>query len=43
VAGDPELKRLLDAVGARELDPLTAVRDIMEKVFHVDPNGSEPR
>ncbi len=43
VAEDPELKRLLDAVGARELDPLTAVRDIMEKVFRVDPNGSEPR
>jgi LAO/AO transport system kinase len=43
VAGDPELKRLLDAVGARELDPLTAVRDIMERVFHVDENGSEPR
>jgi LAO/AO transport system kinase len=43
VAEDPELKRLLEAVGARQLDPLTAVRDIMEKVFHVDPNGSEPR
>jgi LAO/AO transport system kinase len=43
VAEDPELKRLLDAVAARELDPLTAVRDIMEKVFRVDPNGSEPR
>jgi LAO/AO transport system kinase len=43
VAGDPELKRLLDAVGARELDPLTAVRDIMEKVFRVHENGSEPR
>jgi LAO/AO transport system kinase len=43
VAEDPELKRLLDAVGARELDPLTAVREIMEKVFRVDENGSEPR
>ncbi|MGZ8694875.1 MAG: methylmalonyl Co-A mutase-associated GTPase MeaB [Gaiellaceae bacterium] len=43
VAEDPELKRLLDAVGARELDPLTAVRDIMEKVFRVHENGSEPR
>ncbi len=42
VAEDPELKRLLDAVGARELDPLTAVREIMEKVFRVDENGSKP-
>ena len=35
VAGDPELRRLLDEVTRRELDPLTAVREIMEKVFHV--------
>ena len=35
VADDPELRRLLDEVQRRELDPLTAVRDIMEKVFHV--------
>ena len=34
-AGDPELERLLDAVQRRELDPLTAVQEIMEKVFHV--------
>jgi LAO/AO transport system kinase len=33
VTSDPELARLLDAVGRRELDPLTAVRDIMERVF----------
>src|SRR5919202_1597193 len=33
VAEDPELKRLLDAVEQRQLDPLTAVREIMEKVF----------
>jgi LAO/AO transport system kinase len=33
VAGDPELRRLLDEVQRRELDPLTAVREIMEKVF----------
>jgi LAO/AO transport system kinase len=33
VADDPELRRLLDEVQRRELDPLTAVRDIMEKVF----------
>jgi LAO/AO transport system kinase len=33
VAGDPELRRLLDEVQSRELDPLTAVQEIMEKVF----------
>ncbi len=43
VENDPELERLLDAVGRRELDPLTAVRDIMEKVFKIDQNGSDPR
>jgi LAO/AO transport system kinase len=43
VAGDAELRRLLDEVQRRELDPLTAVREIMEKVFHVgQPNGSDP-
>jgi LAO/AO transport system kinase len=41
VENDPELERLLDAVGRRELDPLTAVRDIMEKVFKIDQNGSD--
>jgi len=35
VADDPELRRLLDEVRRRELDPLTAVREIMEKVFKV--------
>jgi len=35
VADDPELRRLLEAVQRRELDPLTAVREIMEKVFKV--------
>jgi GTPase len=33
VADDPELRRLLDEVQRRELDPLTAVNEIMEKVF----------
>jgi GTPase len=33
VANDPELRRLLDEVQRRELDPLTAVKEIMEKVF----------
>ena len=36
VADDPELRRLLEAVQRRELDPLTAVREIMEKVFRID-------
>ncbi len=43
VADDPELRRLLDAVERRELDPLTAVRDIMEKVFKVSDDGAVPR
>jgi LAO/AO transport system kinase len=45
VAEDPELKRLLDAVERRELDPLTAVREIMERVFKVEDrtNGSDTR
>src|SRR5436309_750815 len=33
VEGDPELRRLLDEVQSRKLDPLTAVQEIMEKVF----------
>jgi GTPase len=36
VADDPELRRLLDEVQRRELDPLTAVREILDKVFHID-------
>jgi LAO/AO transport system kinase len=36
VADDPELRRLLDEVKARRLDPLTAVREIMEEVFRLD-------
>jgi LAO/AO transport system kinase len=35
VADDPELSRLLDEVQRRELDPLTAVREILEKVFRI--------
>jgi LAO/AO transport system kinase len=35
VADNPELRRLLAEVQRRELDPLTAVREIMEKVFKV--------
>jgi LAO/AO transport system kinase len=36
VADDAELRRLLAEVQARELDPLTAVREILEKVFRID-------
>jgi LAO/AO transport system kinase len=35
VQEDPELRRLLEQVQARELDPLTAVREILEKVFRI--------
>jgi LAO/AO transport system kinase len=41
VAGDEELRRLLDEVQSRKLDPLSAVREIMEKVFKLeDEDGS---
>jgi len=40
VADDPELRRLLDDVQQRALDPLTAVREILQKVFHVDSDHS---
>jgi LAO/AO transport system kinase len=36
VADDPELRRLLAEVQRRELDPLSAVREILDKVFHID-------
>jgi LAO/AO transport system kinase len=35
VRDDAELRRLLDEVQDRELDPLTAVREILEKVFRM--------
>jgi LAO/AO transport system kinase len=41
VEHDPELGRLLDEVQQRELDPLTAVREIMEKVFKLG-DGHDP-
>jgi LAO/AO transport system kinase len=45
VADDAELRRLLDEVHARELDPLSAVREILEKVYGIGdgraPLGSE--
>jgi LAO/AO transport system kinase len=39
VGDDPQLRRLLEAVQRRELDPLTAVREIMEKVFDVQEDA----
>ena len=43
VTDDPELQRLLDAVQRRELDPLTAVREILEKVFHIERDDDSTR
>jgi LAO/AO transport system kinase len=42
VADDAELCRLLGEVERRELDPLTAVREILEKVFHLE-DGNRTR
>jgi GTPase len=44
VTDDPELRRLLDEVQRRELDPLSAVREILEKVFRIgdDKNSTGP-
>jgi LAO/AO transport system kinase len=35
VQENPDLRRLLEDVQARRLDPLTAVREILEQVFHI--------
>jgi LAO/AO transport system kinase len=44
VADDPELRRLLDEVQRRELDPLSAVREILERVFKLgDANRTNSR
>src|SRR5437870_10696110 len=40
VEGDPELQRVLEEVQRRELDPLTAVQEIMEKVFKLGDEDS---
>jgi LAO/AO transport system kinase len=43
VEEDDELRRLLGEVQRRELDPLTAVREIMERVFRLrDDDGDRP-
>ena len=41
VAGDPGLQRVLARVEERELDPLSAVRQIVEEVFELD--GADDR
>ncbi|HUQ23820.1 MAG TPA: hypothetical protein VM049_12490, partial [Gaiellaceae bacterium] len=38
VAENPELRRLLDEVQERRLDPLSAVREILEQVYGIDDN-----
>jgi LAO/AO transport system kinase len=43
VTDDPELRRLLDEVQRRELDPLSAVREILEKVFRIGSDANGPR
>jgi LAO/AO transport system kinase len=44
VSDDAELRRLLAEVQARELDPLTAVQEILEKVFRIhDGDGDRTR
>jgi LAO/AO transport system kinase len=43
VQGSDELRRLLDDVQERKLDPLTAVREILEQVFRIDDDGSNAR
>ena len=40
VAEKPELRQLLDEVQSRELDPLTAVREILEQVYGIDDDDS---
>ena len=43
VADDETLRRLLDEVQSRKLDPLTAVREIMREVFKLeDEDGTRP-
>jgi LAO/AO transport system kinase len=40
VQDDPELRRLLEAVQERQLDPLSAVRAILQEVFHIGDENS---
>jgi LAO/AO transport system kinase len=40
VADDAELRTLLEAVEERRLDPLSAVQEVLERVFRIDGRGS---
>ena len=42
VEDDPELQRLLREVQQRKLDPLSAVREIVERVFNIDRDTYGP-
>jgi GTPase len=42
VAEKPELAQLLDRVQSRELDPLSAVREILEHVYGIDDEDGRP-
>ena len=39
MAEKPELAALLDRVQSRELDPLSAVREILEQVYGIDDDN----
>jgi len=43
VADDPELGRVLEAVESRQLDPLSAVEQILETVFRIRDGETDPR
>ena len=43
VQDDPALRRLLEAVEARELDPLSAVHEILDQVFKIDDGRAGTR
>jgi GTPase len=43
VIDDPELRRLLDEVQRRKLDPLSAVREILDKVFRIEDDDDAHR
>ncbi len=43
VADDAELRRLLDAVQRRQLDPLSAVDEILRQVFRIGDGEADPR
>jgi LAO/AO transport system kinase len=41
VAGDPELARLLADVEERRLDPLSAVQEVLERVFRIESGDGQ--